>query len=80
MIKIAGNLAIKCIKYLQKNRIEFLQDKEGNLINITPISNEIIKCWQNKPIEIIYKGKEAIYYKNNNYILEEDLNDSKENV
>ena len=69
MIKIIGEIAIKCIKYLQKHRIELLQDKEGNIIHITP-SNKFIKAWQNRPIEVKMRGKEAIIYKNKNWYLE----------
>ena len=71
-IKRTGNKALKNIEKLRKNGIEFLQDKEGNLININKINNEIIECWQNQPVEILTKGKEGIYYKNKKYILEGD--------
>ena len=69
MIRIVANIAVKCIKYLQKHNIQLLQDKEGNLIDLSS-ANKYIKYWQNRPIKITYKGKNAIYYEGKNYILE----------
>lgn len=69
-IKIIANITLKCIKYLQKHRIEVLQDEEGNLIYISKNkSNEMIKSWQNRPLEIKINDKEGIYYKGKNYIM-----------
>lgn len=70
MLKIIANITLKCIKYLQKHRIDLLQDEEGNIIHITP-SNKYIKAWQEQPIEVKIKGKEAVFYKNQNWYLEE---------
>lgn len=69
MLKIIANITLKCIKYLQKHRIELLQDKEGNIINIS-INQEMIKAWQEKPIEVKIRGKETLLYKNKIWYLE----------
>lgn len=68
--KIIANRTLKYIKYLQKHRIDFLQDKEGNLIGITNVSIEMRKAWQERPINIIKNDKEGIYYKNKTYLLD----------
>lgn len=68
MIRLIANITLKCIKYLQKHRINLLQDKEGNIINIS-VNNEMIRAWQNKPIETKQNGKDGLYYKNKFYVL-----------
>lgn len=68
MLKIIANITIICINYLQKHGIEILQDKKGNLINIS-ICNELMKAWQNRPIETMQNGKEGLYYKHKFYVL-----------
>lgn len=68
--RIIANRTLKYIKYLQKHRIDFLQDKEGNLIGITNVSMEMRKEWQERPINIIKNDKEGIYYKNKTYLLD----------
>lgn len=70
IIKYIANRTLKYIKYLQKNNIDCLQDKEGNLIDISNVSKEKVECWLNKPIEITKNGKKGIYYKNKRYLLD----------
>ena len=69
---IIGKRTIRYIKYLQKNRIEYLQDKEGNVIDIKNATNEMIEEWKNRPIKIISKGKIVVYYKGKKYFLDEE--------
>ena len=67
--KILTNRIFRYIKYLRKEGISWLQDKEGNLISIDiKLISEMLECWQNKPIECKIEGKEAICYKNDYYI------------
>ena len=67
ILKARANKTIKYIKYLQKKGFEYLIDEEGNAINIKSATNEMIECWQNRPVEIKVNGKSGIYYKGKNY-------------
>jgi hypothetical protein len=72
IIRIISNKVLKYIKYLQKNKIEILQDKEGSLIYIGKNSNDVLHCYLNKPIEIKKDNKKGIIYKSKIYFLEGD--------
>lgn len=72
ILMMIAKRTIRYIKYLQKHRIDYLQDKEGNLINIKNATNEMIEAWQNRPIEIKVKDKIGIYYKGRKYFLEKE--------
>lgn len=67
ILKTRANKTIKYIKYLQKKGIKCLQDEEGNVIDITSATNEMVKAWQTRPVEIKVNGKSGIYYKGKNY-------------
>ena len=69
IIRFIAKRTLKYIKYLQKNRIECLQDEEGNIISIKEVPKEVIKAWQNEPVEITIDGKKGIFYKKKTYIL-----------
>lgn len=71
IIRFVANRTLKYIKYLQKHRIDYLQDKEGNLIDISKDQDKYVKCWQERPVEIEHKGKKGIIYKQKYYFLEE---------
>ena len=68
--KIIANRTLKYIKYLQKNNIDYLLDKENNAYYIKGATNEMIEAWQERPIGIIKNDKEGIYYKNKTYLLD----------
>ena len=71
-LKARANKTIKYINYLQKKGIKCLQDKEGNVIDITSATNEMVKAWQTRPVEIKIKGKTGIYYNGKNYLLDKE--------
>ena len=67
ILKVRANKTIKYIKYLQKKGIKCLQDEKGNVIDITGATNEMVKAWQNRPVEIKVNGKSGIYYNGKKY-------------
>ena len=75
ILMMIGKRTIRYIKYLQNNGIEYLQDKEGNVIDIKNATNEMIKAWEDRPIKIRVKDKIGIYYKGRKYFLEKEKND-----
>lgn len=72
IIKIIGSRTIRYIKYLQKKGISFLLDKEGNAIDISN-KQEMVKAWQNRPVELLIKDREAIYYKGKYYTIDNTI-------
>ena len=70
ILMMIAKRTIRYIKYLQNNGIEYLQDKEGNVIDIKNATNEMIKAWEDRPIKIRAKDKIGIYYKGRKYFLE----------
>lgn len=72
ILMMIAKRTIRYIKYLQNNGIEYLQDKEGNAINIKSATNEMIEAWKDRPIKIRTKDKIGIYYKGRKYFLEKE--------
>lgn len=73
IIRFVCKRTIKYIEYLRKNHIDILQlqDKNGEILIISKDQDKYVKCWQERPIAIKYKGKEGIIYKQKQYFLEE---------
>jgi len=71
IIRFVCKRTIKYIEYLRKNHIDILQDKNGNMLIIGKDQDKYVKCWQERPVEIEYKGKKGIIYKQKQYFLEE---------
>ena len=74
--KILANRIFKYIKYFRKEGFSWLQEEDGSFICIDKkMYNEMLECWQNKPMECEIYEKEAICYKNNFYIKKDVKND-----
>lgn len=70
IIELIAKRTLKNIKYLKKHNIDYLQDKEGNLIDFSDLSKEKLMSWLNMPIGITKNGKKGIFYKNKTYFLD----------
>ena len=70
IVLLIGRKTIRYINYLRKKGIKYLQDDDGNIIDISiEKPKEKLNCWLNQPVEIEINGEKGLYYKNKIYVL-----------